>query len=97
MKSVSTVKAKVVNVLGKTQDTEALTNLDVKTMIDNENQDRSNLSLVQLIELNKKEKELEENLSVYTSDQNVKVKKDIEKMKKIDKFFEQANQPYSGV
>ena len=37
-------------------------------MIDNENQDRSNLSLVQLIELNKKEKELEENLSVYTSD-----------------------------
>lgn len=67
------------------------------TMAENENQDRSNLSLVQLIELNKKEKELEENLSIYTNDQNVKVKSDIEKMKKIDKFFEQANQPYSGV
>ena len=40
----------------------------MSVMIDNENQDRSNLSLVQLIELNKKEKELEENLSVYTSD-----------------------------
>lgn len=79
MKSVNTSKAKIATMFGKTHETDLLTNLDVMTL-DNDHPDRQNLSLVQLIELNKREKELEETLSVYTNDQNSKVKKDIEKM-----------------
>ena len=79
MKSVNTSKAKIATMFGKTHETALLTNLDVMTL-DNDHPDRQNLSLVQLIELNKREKELEETLSVYTNDQNTKVKKDIEKM-----------------
>ena len=52
---------------GKTAETDMLTNLDVYTLGETDNQDKLNLSLVQQIELNKKEKELEENLSVYTN------------------------------
>ena len=52
---------------GKTAETDMLTNLDVYNLGDTDDHDKLNLSLVQQIELNKKEKELEENLSVYTN------------------------------
>lgn len=67
MKSVNTSKAKIATMFGKTAETDLFTNIDVMTL-DNDHPDRQNLSLVQLIELNKKEKELEETLSAYTND-----------------------------
>lgn len=80
MKSVNTSKAKIANMFGKTAETDMLTNLDVYTLGDTENHDKLNLSLAQQIELNKKEKELEETLSVYTNHQNTKVQTDYAKM-----------------
>ena len=47
------------------------------------------------MELNIKEKELEENLSVYTTDQNTLIKREIEKMNKIDKYSSELRKPYA--
>ena len=44
--------------------------------------------------MNSREKEVEENLSVFTNDQNALIRREIEKMYKIDKYFAESNQPY---
>ena len=43
------------------------------------------------MEMNLKEKELEESLSVYTNDQNSLIQKEISKMNRIDKFIAEGN------